>query len=297
MNLNHPRDSDTHTIADFTEILCLLTQDRFCSGDNVRDHIRDDGDKRPPSEDAMIDTFSQLQWRASAFGDYYPFTLRSSGRVLHAEENLTEKQKIYAFLLLCANLPFISDGLQSLTDSFERASKIVLERIWPAAGTVKAFGKNETDFIGTKWERLNLLGMKIGGDPHLLQEQFRPRDTGDGGIDLVAWHELDTHENRHIPSALAQCACSRTEWSSKQSSISAGRLGRHLRPTHPWMEMIFIPHCFRNNAGKWAYDFDIGEPIVMDRLRLTLNLNEGDIQHIAFPQVFQDFLNERLSLV
>lgn len=298
LKLDAPRDGDIHTIADFAEILCLLTPDRYCSRDYLSDYIRDTSGKSLDDAD-IEDTFAQFSWRAQAFGEHYPFVLDAHGRVFSAGEQLTDAQQIYAFLLLCANLPFVKQkDRQSLTDSFERAALCALRRLWPTLGSTRSFGKNETNYTGAKWERLNALGHDIGGRPQLSATTYRKQDSGDGGVDLVAWLDLDAHEKWNIPSALAQCACSREEWPKKQNEISFYRLGRHLAPSHPWMEMIFIPHSFRNNQGRWAVDGEIGSPIVMDRLRLINYIDTNvDWPIIAPPEVFTSFLDERLELV
>lgn len=300
LDLDRPRDRDTHTLADFIEILCLITIDRTCSRDYTRDYIVDTTDKdHKPSDNQIEDAFSQLQWRLNAFGSAYPFKLDDHFRPLIAEEGLSHEQELYVFLLLCANLAFISrDNFKTLTDAFERMSLAALRRMWPKSARIRSFGKNETDYAGRKWERLNQLGKNIGGQPCCTEETYRSRDTGDGGIDLVAWLPLDEHEGWNIPSALGQCACSRNEWSRKQSEISNQRLGRHLRPSHPWMELIFIPHCFRDNRGRWAIDGDIGQTVVLDRLRILSNLEaEEDMVKLNLPDALNLFLEMRLDIV
>src|SRR5579883_652211 len=220
LKLDAPRDTDIHTLADFTELLCLLTPDRICSRNYLLDFVKDNSDKKL-DEDDLDDCFAQFTWRVAAFGESYPFRLDAHGNVLSSSENLSDSQQLYAFLLLCANLPFVEHGdRQSLTDAFERAALCALRRLWPETAETVPFGKNQTAYTGAKWERLFKLGTDIGGRPQVNDKTFRPNDSGDGGIDLVAWLDLDSHEKSNIPSALAQCACSRAEWPIKQTAIS-----------------------------------------------------------------------------
>jgi len=306
LKLDCPRDSDIHTLADFIELLCLVRTDRFCSRDDVVDYVTDQfvdsGKDKRIGEGELDDAFMQITWRIGAFGDQYPFSLVEHGRIISAHEELTVQQNLYAFLLLCANLPFVNERRErnELTDAFERASMQALRRLWPAKATIRKFGRGQTEYAGTKWERLNALSRDIGGKAMLSEKTFRARDSGDGGIDLVAWLNLDDYEKLNIPSALGQCACSREDWSSKQYEISVGRLGSHLFPTHPWMQLIFIPHSFRDNAGIWAVPGDIAQCIVMDRLRILNYLcADTDWPEIQVPAVFGKlkFLQERLDLV
>ena len=297
VTLDRPRDSDVHTLCDFAEMLCLLTADRVCSRDVLRDFIHDEGSGRV-SEADVEDCFTNLQWRQIAFGTSYPFVMAGNGRTFNAPELLSDQQRLYSFLLLCSSLPFTERPYNSLTDAFERVSLLALRAASPPGSTVRAFGKNETEYKGAKWERINTLASDIGGEGRCNDQTFRDRDTGDGGIDLVAWLPLDDHERRNIPSALAQCACSRSDWSAKQSEISDNRLGNNIAPTHRWLQALFIPHCFRDSTGRWAVPGDVGQTVLFDRLRIVKQLGPSiDWAAIDAPQALNDFLAQRLALV
>ncbi|WP_321346560.1 hypothetical protein [Halopseudomonas oceani] len=302
MKLDSPRDLDIHTLADFVELLCLITVDRSCSRESIVDHVRDlgkkDSDYQLWTGDVLDDCFAQLEWRKEAFGDKYPFSIDCGGKVITGAEDLSADQKAYVFFLLCANLPFIDASYNLLTDPFERASYFAMKSIFPESAHVVAFGKNETDYTGAKWERLNQLAGHIGGEGMCDEGTFRGRDSGDGGIDLAAWLSLDDYERKNVPSALGQCACSRKNWSAKQSEISGDRLNECIHPSHPWMQLIFIPHCFRDNRGRWAVRGQLSRTIIFDRLRVIKAVSvEEHWEHIAPPELLDDFLGYRLDLV
>lgn len=297
MNLNKPRDSDIHTLCDFAELLCITAIDRVCSRENIADQIRDVGESRVSDGD-LDDCFAQVRWRASAYGTQYPFVLDAHGNALSAPEDLSDAHKLYVFLLLCANLPFFEGGTGGLTSAFERVAMLAFRAVWPANGVARAFGVSETVYTGAKWQRLNQLAGDIGGTGLCNANTFRPRDSGDGGIDLVAWHDLDGYEKQNIPSALAQCACSRDQWSPKQTEISPDRLINMIHPTHTWNRLMFIPQSFRDNRGKWAVPGEVAEVILFDRLRIVKQLGETiDWAHINPPTLFADVLTERRDLV
>ena len=297
VTLDKPRDKDLHTLSDFAEMLCLLTPDRVCARESIQDHIRDVGESRV-SDDDLDDCFTNLQWRQLAFGVDYPFTVAADGRTFQAPEQLSERQKIYAFLLLCSGLPYTPAPYNPLTDAFERIALVALKSAWPPGATTRAFGKNETEYTGSKWQRINALAADIGGEGRCNEHTFRPRDQGDGGIDLVAWLNLDEHEPLNIPSALAQCACSRDGWSAKQTEISADRLGNAMHATHPWMQALFIPQCFRDSRGRWAVPGDIGQVVLFDRLRIVKQFpGNADWEAIQPPPLFAAFLAQRHELV
>lgn len=297
LKIETPRDSDIHSIADFIELLCLLTPDRIIGADSIADHVKDNGGNL--SSEELEDSFSHLRWRSAAFGDSYPFSIDSSRNIIESSQSLGPDQSLYAFILLCANLPAVrsqSDRIL-LTDTFERLCLSALRKIWPGAQT-KPFGKNETEYSGKKWERINKLGQDIGARPQLSPKSYRSKDSGDGGIDIVSWIPLDDYEQENIPSSLSQCACSREDWVSKQAEVSGDRLKKLLVPTHPWMQVICIPICFRNNQGRWAFDGDVASTILLDRLRiLRLTKENNAMQSVGAPQIFSDFLSARLDLV
>lgn len=301
IKLDRPRDHDTHTLADFLELLCLVSLDRQVSTDTLKDYIEDnrEGYSFQLADEHLEDVLGQVRWRIAALADWYPFSLTNSGRVVEATDDLTPNQSIYVSLLICANLPFFArTEHQALTDFFERISENVLRELWPVAGTAMTVGKNTTALTGSKAERLNTLGKLIGANPSLKDTDFREGDKGDGGIDLAAHIELDRFEHQNIISALGQCACSRSEWSTKHSEITHTRLRRLLPHTALWMEMLFTPILFRDNSGKWAVLGDVPAITLVDRLRLIGSLIRSEpANHPELPDLVQTLLDFRLDVV
>ena len=296
VELDCPRDRDSHTLADYAELLCLLNMDRFCSRESIRDRMRDVGDTQV-GDNELEDCFLQLAWRVQAFGEAYPFAL-PPGRALHAPDDLSDWQRLYVLLLLCANLPFVRQATSALTSAFERIALRALTAIWPSAGTVRPFSQPQADYTGTKWERINRLATDIGGRGVCTPETFRAHDSGDGGIDLMAALPLDAHETRNIPSLLGQCACSRSQWVNKQMEIANDRLGNQIHATHPWMQALMIPQSFRDSGGRWAVEGDVARIILLDRLRILQPLGPVvDWDAIEPPPYLNEFLAERLPLV
>ncbi len=296
--LDRVTDGDIHTVADFAELLCLLKPDRILSVEDLEDHLVDTcGEVR--GRRSLGDVFSHMTWRASAFRDYYAFSVANNQQSISAPDGLAIKQQAYVFLLLCANLPYLErKHYKTLTDAFERAAHLALRRMWPQSAEVRAFGKNNAQYVGTKSERLHKLAVDLGCRPSIDPAKFRTGDAGDGGIDLAAWLTLDDHEGENKFTCLAQCACSRDEWTSKQFEISVGRLGKLFNPTSPWLELICIPICFRNNNGRWYLDSEVADKILIDRYRLLRLIQpDEDWVRIDPPAILSDFLNSRLEVV
>ena len=225
--------------------------------------------------------------------------MRNHGRVVEATDDLTDNQKLYVSLLVCGNLPFFGqDGRQAITDYFEIVSGLVLRELWPTSGVAMTVGKNTTALVGSKANRMNSLGKLIGANPHIRDTDFRPGDRGDGGIDLLAYVSLDRFEHQNTISALAQCACSRTDWAAKHSQISHTKLRTLLPPSSLWMEMLFTPISFRANSGGWAVPAEIPGVTLVDRLRLVFSLIRGGTDDAPpLPAIVETLLGFRLDVV
>lgn len=298
LKLKSVTDGDLHTLADFSELLCLLKPDRVLSSEDLSDHLVDECNEARGARN-LADAFAHMRWRTVAFGEHYPFEMAENQQSISAPDHLNDAQRAYVLLLLCANLPYAGQAhTHALTDVFERMAHCALKRIWPAAGEVRTFGKNNAQYTGSKSERLHQLATDLGGRPAVDPTKFRVGDSGDGGIDLAAWVKLDDYLAENQFSGLAQCACSRDNWSSKQYEVNGGRLGKLFNPTTPWLEIMCIPVCFRDNRGHWAVDADVGNVVLIDRLRLLRNLDlPGDWGVINAPPVLTTFLASRLDLV
>lgn len=281
--LDRLTDGDVHTLADFAELLCLLKPDRVLSADDLDDHLVDACQERRGAR-PIGDAFAHMEWRAAAFRAHYPFTISANQQAIAAADDLTAAQQAYVLLLLCANLPFTGAPYNPLTDAFERLAHLALKRMLPARASVKTFGKNNVDYVGDKSEKMRKLALDIGCRPTVDPAKFRLRDSGDGGIDLAGWLDLDAHESENKLTCLAQCACSRTDWPRKQFEISRASIGKLFNPTTPWLEILCIPICFRNNNGRWAIDAEVGEIVMIDRLRLLQFIEpDEDLRAITPP--------------
>lgn len=287
--IDKPRDSDTHTIADFFEILCLTSIDKEISLDDMEDCLSDYSYNHIMNEDRKYDIAQQIKWRAEAFSNSYAF--EQDRNSIKLSTDLSPDKKIYLFLLLSANLPFITKPNQNIyAESFEDLSLLSLINMTGSKAENKRFAKNNNDFIGTKAQRFNNLFNKIGSIGHCDEEHFRNRDSGDGGIDLVSWYKADEYENGNVMSILAQCACSRSEWSKKQSEVSYDSISNLAQNTNRWNSMLFTPICFRDNFGRWFIKSATHNNILFDRLRIINFLNPDDFNNFSFPSNFESML-------
>jgi hypothetical protein len=101
---------------------------------------------------------------------------------------------------------------------------------------------------------------------------FPPQNTGDGGLDLVAWVPPEDGLSSNLI-VTGQCACT-SEWVTKQHSSGANvwrdRIAFKATPTN----VAFIPFLFRSTDGTWHNDDYIHDSVLIDRLRLMRLLRD-----------------------
>jgi len=295
LEINEPKDSDIHTIADFLEILCITSIDREVTFDDLEDHLSDYFSTLMNNEDKRFDVEEQICWRLEAFSDFYPFEKDENS--IRLQSSLSTEKRVYLFLLLSANLPFVSQSLRNdYTNHFETLSLMSLKELLGPRAKSYQFARNEQEFPGQKHDRMNEVFRKIGCIGLCKKEDFNKYDSGDGGIDLVSSYEADQYEQGNIISVLAQCACSRSDWSKKQSDASHDKLEPLAQVTNRWNNMIFIPICYRDNKGKWCSKSKVYKNILFDRLRIMKFLPQNDSINFNFPESFERMLDFTRSI-
>lgn len=286
-----PRESkfETYAWADYIELLCLLNRDREVSKADVKDRIKE---RRDLGEGLDLDStttdtaaerkdihqlradnfFYHLQYRAGAFGSFYPFEISSDGDLLSVKSGLSLEHKLYLFLLVASNLRYVAqNGLRNtITTSFETVSHEAMKQLFPDHAEVHVFGANELRagrYTGNKWTKINLLKDDIREKLKVEERHYQSSDLGDQGLDLVAWIPFDDTSNGLVL-AFAQCACTSEEWSRKQSSSSPAAWNSTLTFMVFPLNLAFIPISFRDSSGGWHQPQKIHQSVVIDRGRL-----------------------------
>ncbi|MEA5126452.1 hypothetical protein [Xanthomonas floridensis] len=312
-----PIDSDTHTCLDFMELLCLVNMDGVSTVDTAIDRFFDspgagrgdddveeaeDMDEEASDRDegrapvvnrrrALVtrlrrrfsDAISLASWRNSEYGDSYPFTLDASNSMLSLKAELRELNYVYLFLLISANLAFVKERANDITNEFERMSMVAFSSVMPAGSQVHIFGKaNASRYSGSAYNKLASLCADIRASLSVAEEDYRPNDSGDSGIDLVAWHGMGDMQS-HIVVGLGQCACSRSNWTNKQLAASPQNL-HYVNSPASWKTFMFVPICFRRIGGQWAVATEIASVIFLDRLRLIKGIENSGIGSFPFAE-------------
>lgn len=294
---NPPSPSDTLFWCDFAELRALIHPDRCLSLSDFCSILERSPKARKSPEQAKViwrDIINFVKNRGVAFGDSYPFQLDEDydNLCLNTQQENSEHQSLYICLLLASSLRLVENTEQpKLTRFFEEFSYHIFRQLLPVGAEIKATwaqGGKDAPYQGTLFNKMQAIASDIRCTANFKERDFRPSNSGDGGIDIIAWHPM-TDDRSSIPISFAQCGCSTTEWKFKQLEASPAKHGSHLPTTHPWATYYFLPIDLRESDGDWARASDIGAAIIVDRLRL---LNIGKTidqltQKLDFPNMLQ----------
>ena len=221
-----------------------------------------------------------MKYRNAVFGEFYPFVLTDEDAVLERRPTITERHKVYVFLLVLSNLKYFKGYHNILTSGFEIISGEVLKSFLPIDAQVHVFSRNRA--ADERYKKLNLWGKinKLAADLNIKvqvpENEFKPKDNADNGLDLVGW--VPFHRDDKVDGMLVlfgQCACTE-KWISKQYESGIENWGRTLAFTVPPNNFVFIPFCFRNSDGTWFRSHDINlSTILVDRPRLLYSLRQN----------------------
>jgi len=291
-----------HVWADYLEILCLVSVDQSLSKGDILDRVRtttddlsgggsndieendledgEDADHLAPAQinDKWVarvnDWFKHLSYRSYAFSDAYPFTLSISEDVLEVKKSFTIEEKLYIFLLLCANLRYCRSSTSILTRTFERLSADALRSCLADTAEVHVFGTSETGvghYTGNFWKKITDLAQDLGEKLCVKEDDLPKPNYGDGGLDVVAWVPTGD-SNAHRIVVFGQCACTE-EWESKQYTATDTKWRQTMTLSAGVSTIVFIPHSLRQADGSWHDKTNIAT-IMMDRLRFMYLLKD-----------------------
>lgn len=304
--------------ADFIELQCLLSTDKEISLSDVISMVTEEGpnelnrgsDRASEQDDkvyrAFADVFKFIENRAQILGTAYPFTIVDEDTISVNLESASVEQVLYLFLLYSSNLSlFRKNEQQRLTAAFESAAKYVLQQIYPSHN-VEVFGTASSEgniFHGGKLiERFEKLAQCLHTEvTNVTRRNPRyDRASGDGGLDLVGFIQLDHEHSKvpFIPMCFAQCACSVDKWVEKQGSIKYDTWNQRFERLAPYVELIFVPFSLRGADGKWSdEEADRMTVIPIDRIRF-IHIIESNREYLnAFKetdayQVVNESINE-----
>lgn len=321
---DHPRISKIHVWADYIELLALTSEDSLFSGSVLEDTLAEaedtaidqeafELDEPMPSDepDVMIvaseavfrkwaDIRGCLISRQRRLGGNWPFVIEDD--ILSCtidRDNPSIMHRLYVALLIASSLRYINTTYRTeITSSLEYISYFVFKKILPESWVVRPFGAHQriaNGYDGILYEKFVRLSEDLNAKLMLEEDDLDPRDTGDGGIDLVAWHPLGD-DLGNIPIAFAQCGCSYDDLAHKQFEANAVNLSSKIVPQHPGANYYFAPHDLRKNTGKW--DKKPGQVIMLDRTRIIHLANTYAIEEeiVNWPHI-ETTINVRRAVI
>ena len=288
-----PEGSHPHIWADWTELLCLTSadlsvsrgelEDRIAEREEIEGEIDEDAWRGAEDTDPVLpsatpgdrrlrhvnDILGQIRSRQIRFGADYPFELSETGATISVR-TLTNRRRLYVFLLLAASQRYIARRRQSaLRLAFERTAAEAIRGLLPSAAEIHLFGSSASPgtryrgLLRTKTERL---AQDLGERPLTRPEDLAPGDTGDGGLDVVGWIPLGDDLGARVI-LFVQATCS-VEWRAKQSESGFDRWRRRIDFTAQPQNVMCVPFAFRSSTGAWHRRLDIENVVFIDRERL-----------------------------
>ena len=279
--------------ADYIEMRCMVSEDKlyslgqFVDIETEEDLFADDYKDSENETGLHADDLSHARWedikrnfsfRYARFGENWPFYIDNDQLVFCFDEE-NNFHVYYLFLLLCSQLKFCNKKRQGdLTGAFELLGYEAFKSIMKG-WVVKPFGAHQNisvGYDGTLAEKFQSLKEDIHPRYVADPEDFDKRDTGDGGLDIIAYLPFDDVLG-NIPVAFAQCGCSPSSWDHKQLEASPSSMNNKITPQHPAANYYLMPHDFRDlNGSKWAKPTKVSDVVLLDRQRLLSILVEGE---------------------
>jgi hypothetical protein len=283
-----PKLSYSFIWADHVELQCLTNRDGIYTPATFQDIVNEETDLSADIEpfesneasalddqDSQLsrrwsDIFSRLKARQIAYGDAWPFTI--DGQVLKL--NFSEQNplhKLYIALLVASALRYCPPARRhEVTSSLEEIGYHIFKAIMPESWEVHPFGAHQSisdRYKGKLIDKIETLVSDIHAKILVARTDFELNDTGDAGLDLVAWSSLE--DNREgIPIAFGQCGCTPEEWPLKSLEAHTAKLGGIFNTLHDWATYYIMPHDMRRLDGGWEKRSDMGKVILLDRFRI-----------------------------
>lgn len=284
-----PRFAYPFLWADYVELLCLCSKNSLISKGNLQAQaqeaedlqadLEDNRDENSePLDDKISNRWGDIQKRLQARSKSFPgWPFELDGDVLRSRfEPEKPDHRLYVTLLVASSLRLcLNKRHPEITGAFEEISYHWLRQSLTSIWQVRLFGAHQTlpnSYSGTLYVKLSKLAQDVQGRLLKSAQDYDPRDTGDGGIDLVAWQNMGDQRGNMLV-IFGQCACSPTDWESKQLDVTPASTEAHIHLDHPGAAYCFVPHDLSINETTWARASHVRRTIIVDRLRL-LNLFE-----------------------
>lgn len=291
---------DKHYYCDFLELNTIPKRDTGLNEDNIvtlLEYQRDEAGVLPDSKKGYIDDlFAMLNERALTYGEQYPFVV-AANNTLTIKADLTEKHKLYLFFLFCSRTERIECRSNLLESDFEYVSKIAFKKYLPTEAQVHGMGKSscpDQTYTGTITQKIDAIAKDLKTNTIYTADMFSDRNTGDGGLDLIAWLPFfGDHDYRYIQLYIAQCATGK-DWLGKQEEPE--NLVNYIQTPKGTITTLFIPYDGRNSSGIFHHRAKIRAPLIFDRRRMINMFGNDELGFIAELESYTDVILPAIQL-
>jgi hypothetical protein len=284
-----PSFNDIFYHCDFVEINALARKGRGLD----KDYLEELYPKK--THDDFTNLFSLIVARSNWYGEKYPFIVNYDDMRLTLKSDLTIGNKLYIFFLLCTRNEKVNYEGNVLESDFEYISTLALKKYLPEGAMVYHFGKSsysEDRYIGKLVDKLLLLANDIKCMPTFDAGDFSDHDTGDGGLDVVAWVPFtnDTHNYMNIPVFLGQCAIGQN-WTGKHYDVE--KMKDNIRFPVGTASMMYVSHDLRKDTGKFKSTVSRAH-MLFDRFRLVNQICDDPVimEKIKTLNSFMNIISE-----
>ena len=299
---------NAHYFCDYIELLALLNNTDIVSASDIYDRFLEDGkiEKIGSEESAEINDkwesridewFTLLQNRQDKFGDLYPFLINEN--TIKLNDTIDSKKNSYIFLLLSSTRQYIKDG-NLLTTDFERVSYEALKNYLPSFTKIFQFGKSNISanrYTGHITNKIDTLARDLKYRTKYKRESFATTNTGDGGVDIVAWVPFEEDENNcKIQVYLGQCATG-NDWLKKQDETNY--FNNYIDFEAHLNYVMFMPYDGRNRNSTFNEEAKMGDYLYFDRFRLLKMINNYSLVETlpSFDEIVQRVIDFEEDIV
>ncbi len=222
-------------------------------------------------DDRISVWFSIMRNRECCYGSDYPFKV--VGNTVRLKKFLNAKEKTYIFLLACSMLEKFKNTDQ-LTSLYELVCAKAMRNYLPVIAQVHVFGKSahtSPQFKGSKFEKIQQLSRDLGVRHVNDASDYDVRDSGDGGLDIVAWVPFRDDLNKSkVDVYICQCASGKN-WIDKQDEPR--KITTPLPQLKDAKGVVFIPYDIRSLDSSFFHKTELTASLIIDRHRLCKLLN------------------------
>jgi len=273
-SLPSPR-ADANELADFAELLALkevITSAREIAAylGRLDDNAHNEGcdDDQDDINNHLDSVMIELERRASACREGYPFTLERVGTVLrHVSVDTDDRHSVYRYLLLATRLHMQNDRQHAKIDGSLLFEELAAHVIQCYLGSKRArsivFG---TAAKGGFAKKINDLCQALGEGGQFHNPEKAPVDENDDKLDTVTWVPF-TDRSRGQLIVFSQCKTGST-WGGQTASLQPDAFVRKWMSDIPYFTPIRA-FCIAESAYRvhWR-KHAINAGLLFDRCRL-----------------------------